>query len=436
MTYLELLRTQPGFRRLWLGQLVSELGDWLQLIALIGLFPTHGEATLALSGVFIVRMLPSIVWAPVAGVVADRFPRGHVMVACDLGRAVIVLAYLFVRGPEDAVFIYALMFAQESLTALFEPARAAALPQVVEPGALLAANSLSGATWSAMLALGAALGGLIAGTVGARTAFIANGASFAASALLIRGIRIPEVVRDAASRAAHARDTFGLFALREGIAYMRTHRPQAAVALVKGLWGMSGGIIFLFSIYAGAVFRAGGDALARVTGLLYAGRGMGALVGPLVAKRVWGESSKSLRFTIQVGFPLAAAAYTAFAYAPSAAVGALLLVGAHAGGSACWVSSTQLLQISVPNHLQGRVFAVELSIFTFTVALSNAFAGFSLGRGILGLRAVTFVMVGAAAASTLTWALAMRSLGERLDAASASNNHPSGDDGSATLGAS
>src|SRR5690242_6816066 len=131
MGYRELLRTQRAFRRLWLGQLVSELGDWLQIIALLGLFPTKGRAVEMLSGIFIVRMLPSIVWAPLAGVVADRFPRGRIMVACDIGRVAVVLGYLLIRGSEDVIWIYALMFAQESLTAFFEPARSAALPQVV-----------------------------------------------------------------------------------------------------------------------------------------------------------------------------------------------------------------------------------------------------------------------------------------------------------------
>src|SRR5512132_2951148 len=168
MGYRELLRTQPAFRKLWLGQIVSELGDWLQLIALLALFPTKGAGATHLAGIFIVRMLPSIVWAPVAGVVADRFPRGRVMVACDLGRALVVLGYLLIRGPEDVLWIYALMFAQETLSCFFEPARAAALPQIVPPHALLAANSLSGATWSAMLAIGAALGGFIAAALGPR----------------------------------------------------------------------------------------------------------------------------------------------------------------------------------------------------------------------------------------------------------------------------
>jgi len=419
MGYRELLRTQPAFRKLWLGQLVSELGDWLQLIALLALFPTQGAAVERLAGIFIVRMLPSILWAPLAGVVADRFPRGQVMVACDLGRALVVLGYLLIRGPEDVIWIYVLLFAQESLSSFFEPARAAALPQVVPLHARFAANSLSNATWSSMLAVGAALGGLIAAGVGPRTAFVIDAASFLLSAFFIGGIGIPRVVRDAAGTAAHAKDRFGLFALREGLAYLRAHRPQASAALIKCLWGMSGGVIFLFSIYAGERFTAPGRDPSSTTGLLFAGRGLGALTGPLLARRLVGESPKSLRQAVQVAFPLSMLAIIAFAFAPNAWLGALCLVVVHAGGSTCWVNSSQLLQLTVPNPLQGRVFAVELAAFTFTTALSNAFAGAALGHGWLDLRGVTFVMAGAAALSAFVWWLAMRRLGLRIDTAAA-----------------
>jgi MFS family permease len=422
MGYLELLRTQRSFRRLWLGQIVSELGDWLQIIALIGLFPTQGAAVELLSGIFIVRMLPSIVWAPLAGVVADRYPRGRVMVACDLGRALVVLGYLGVRGPEDVGWIYLLMFAQESMTTFFEPARAAALPQVVEPRALLAANSLSGATWSAMLALGATLGGFITSFGGPRAAFITDALSFGASAVLIGSVRIAAVTRDAESAAAHARDRFGLFALREGMSYLRGHRAQASAAMVKGLWGMCGGIVFLFSIYAGEVFAPRGSDPARATGLLYAGRGVGALIGPLVARRLWGESASALRRGIQVGFPLAACAFFAFSFAPIAMVGALCLVFAHAGGSTCWVSSTQLVQLTVPNALQGRVFAVEQATLTFTMALSNGLIGVALGHAWLGIRGATWAIVAAALFATLVWAIAMRALGGALDRAASAQS--------------
>jgi len=419
MGYHELLRTQPAFRRLWLGQIVSELGDWLQLLALLALFPTQGAGVERLAGIFIVRMLPSIVWAPLAGIVADRFPRGQIMVACDLGRALVVLGYLLIRGPEDVIWIYALLFAQESLSSFFEPARSAALPQVVEPRALFAANSLSGATWSAMLAIGAALGGVLLAFVGPRVAFVVDAGSFVASAVIIGSIGIPRVVRDAAGTAAHARDRFGLFALREGLSYLRAHGAQASAALVKGLWGLSGGIVFLFSIYAGERFSSPSHNPSSITGLLFAGRGLGALAGPLVVRRFLGESPEGLRRSIQLSFPISALALIAFAFAPTALLGALCLVVVHAGGSTCWVNSSQLLQLSVPNELQGRVFAVELATFTFGTALSNAFAGAALGHRFLDLRGVTLAMAGAAALSTIVWWLAMRRVGERLDSAAA-----------------
>lgn len=417
MGYLHLLRSQHAFRRLWFGQIVSELGDWLQLIALLSLFPSHGEAAASLSGIFIVRAIPSVLFVPVVGVIADRFPRGRVMVACDLARALVVLGYLAVRGPEDAGWIYALMFAQETLTCLFEPARAAAVPQIVAPEALFAANALGGITWSAVLALGGALGGLLAGALGARAAFILNALTFLASAALIAGVHVPPVTRSAASAEAHARDRFGLFAVREGFSYLRGHRPAAMVTVTKALWGLSGGVVVLFSIYAGSVFAGRGVDVARTTGLLYAGRGTGAFIGPLIAQRVFGSSSEGLRRSIQAGFPLAAAAIAAFAFAPSATLGTLLLICAHAGGSTCWVSSTQLLQLAVPNELLGRACAVELAAFTFAFSLSSAFTGAALGRGLLDLRELTLVLAAAAMLSAIVWGVAMGRLGPGLDAA-------------------
>ena len=417
MGYRELLRTQHAFRRLWAGALVSQCGDWLQFVALLQLFPTRGRAVEALAGVFIVRALPWVVWAPVAGVVADRLPRGQVMIASDLLRAVTVLGYLLVDGPGDLPLVYALMFAQESLSAFFEPARAAVLPQIVEPRALLAANSLSGATWSATLALGSLLGGVISAALGPRAAFLADAASFVLSALLLASVRFPPPpARDAGA----PRDRFGLAAVREGARWLRAHGAQASAAAVKTLWGLSSGIVFLFSVYAAEVFAVGGRDAATNTGLLYAGRGVGALLGPLVARRFLGETADALRRGIQIAFPLAAAAMAAFAFVPSAQGGAALLVLAHAGGSTCWVNSTQLLQLSVPNALQGRVFAVELAGLTVAMALSNAFAGAVLGRELLGLRATTLAMAGMAITSALVWALAMRRHAPALDAAAAS----------------
>lgn len=424
MGYRELLRSQPAFRRLWLGQVVSEIGDWLQLVALLALFPTAGRAVEALAGLFIVRMLPSVVWAPLAGVVADRFHRGRVMVVCDLLRAVVVLGYLLVRGPEDVGLVYALVFVQESLTTFFEPARAATLPQIVERRALLAANALAGATWSAMLAIGSALGGFVAAWAGPRGAFIADAASFLLSAVLIAGVPIPPVEK--AVDAPAVADPLGLRGLREGLRYLQSHAPQAAVALVKGLWGMSGGVVFLYAVYAAEVFTPKGASPARALGVLYAGRGVGAFVGPLLFYRVWGQEPRHLRRGIQIGFVLAAVGIAALVSAESAIVGALFLVCAHAGGSTCWVSSTQLVQLTVPNALQGRVFAVEQAAVTLAMALSSAAAGALIGRGLTTLAGATLVLAGAAVASAVIWMAAMRRLGPRLDRDASAEQHEAG----------
>jgi predicted MFS family arabinose efflux permease len=302
---------------------------------------------------------------------------------------------------------------------------------VVARRGLLAANSLAGATWSAMLAMGAALGGVIALYIGHNTAFIVNASTFVASAILIGGIRIPRPSRSTAGAAAAGdglaapgRDLVGIHAVKEGIAFLRGHGAQAVVTVLKGLWGMSGGIIFLFTIYAGEMFTPRGADPAGALGLLYAGRGVGAFCGPLIAKRLMGESVKHLRTSIQIGFPLATAGMIAFAYAPNAIVAALLLVLVHAGGSIVWVSSTQLLQLTVPNHFLGRVSSVELAAFTLAMSLSSGLTGLMLGRGVTTVRGATFVMAAAAAVSAVAWGLSMARFGKRLDDAAAASEGP------------
>lgn len=151
--------------------------------------------------------------------------------------------------------------------------------------------------------------------------------------------------------------------MREGAGYLRAHPAQAAAATVKGLWGMCGGMVSCLGVRGGMYLEQGSDP-ARATGLLSAGRGVGALIGPLVAPANMGGVATALRRGMPAGLPLAACSFVAFSYAPSAILGALCLVFAHAGGSTCWVSSTQLLQLTVPNSLQGRVFSVEQATFS------------------------------------------------------------------------
>src|SRR5262249_27520132 len=190
--YLELLRGNRSFRLLWLGQVVSQMGDWFDTIAVytIALRLTGSGRAVAL--IMVARFLPSVVMGPLSGVVADRFSRRSIMITADLLRAVVVLGCLMVRHPDQMWLVYLLTIFQLAFSAFFEPAKTAAIPSIVSDRELLSANAIASVTWSAMLTLGAATGGFVAGWFGTDAAFILDSLSFVASAILIASISFPK----------------------------------------------------------------------------------------------------------------------------------------------------------------------------------------------------------------------------------------------------
>ncbi|HMV30452.1 MAG TPA: MFS transporter, partial [Anaerolineales bacterium] len=164
--YISLLQLRPKYRLLWLAQVISLAGDWFNTIASVIIVNRYTTSGLALGGLFIARALPPFLLGPVAGVVADRFDRRKVLIASDILRAVIVLCFLLVDRPERLWLMYVLTVLQFSVSTFFEPARAALTPALVETDELLNANTLASITWSAMLTLGGAIGGVTASYFG------------------------------------------------------------------------------------------------------------------------------------------------------------------------------------------------------------------------------------------------------------------------------
>ncbi|HSO27039.1 MAG TPA: MFS transporter, partial [Anaerolineales bacterium] len=262
-SYLILLRQRPQFRYLWLAAVVSFAGDWFNTIASVILVNRYLDSTTAVGLLFIARALPPFLLGPVAGVIADRFDRKTVLIVTDLSRALIVLGFLFVNSAERAWLIYALTITQFVISAFFEPARAAILPSLVKGSdELLLANTLSGITWSAMLALGAALGGIVTGLFGVPTAIIIDAISFVLSAAFVWRI---QRVRRAAPAAA---DSSGFRDMIEGFLYVRGHPRTALTATVKALTQI-GSPDIMIAVYAAQVFPFGQDG-ALALGLLYA----------------------------------------------------------------------------------------------------------------------------------------------------------------------
>jgi hypothetical protein len=266
------------------------------------------------------------------------------------------------------------MVLKESLTAVFEPAREAVIPGVTEPGELIAANAISGVTWSMMLAGGAALGGVVAGLFGAETAFALDSLSFLLSAFFTATIAIREVHLEERTTTGIVQD------LREGFGYLLTHRDVAIYAASKMLWGLGGGVLVLLTLFGRQVFPVAGNAALGI-GILYAARGVGAGVGPVLGQRLGGTSIGFLRRAIGPGFLLMAIGYAGLSSAPGLGLAVVALVVAHVGGSIQWVYSTSLLQLSVPHRLLGRVFSVELALHTLTLSISSYAVGLLADTG-------------------------------------------------------
>src|SRR5215471_13856198 len=199
-SYGRLIRTNRNFRRLWIAQIVSEIGDWFYTLSiytlLLQLTGRAGSVALAL----VLQVLPQTLAGPTAGVVNDRVRRKQVMIMADLVRVVVVLSMLLVRSRSTVWLVYPLLLAETTMAAFFEPARSAVIPNIAESGDVLVANTLSSATWSVNLMVGASVGGLVAAFLGRNAAFALNALSFLVSALLISGMHFAEPHADTEAR--------------------------------------------------------------------------------------------------------------------------------------------------------------------------------------------------------------------------------------------
>jgi MFS family permease len=385
--YVELLRRNREFRLLWMGQVVSQLGDWFNTIAVMTLVLRLTGSGRAVGLIFVTRFLPSVFAGPLSGVVADRFDRRAVMIWSDVLRAVVILGFLFVREPQHVWAIYALTVAQLTLSTFFEPAKSSALPSVVAERDLVTGNAITSVTWSVMLTLGAAVGGVITGWVGTDASFVLDSLTSLLSAALVARLRLPKRPPRERRPLTLAR-ALGVTDTLEGLAYVRARPRVLAYLAVKPAWGLGGGILTLLGVFGEKIFAVGGRAATGI-GILYAARGVGTAVGPFIARRVAGGSRRSMQVAIGLSFLVGGLFYAAFGLSQNFALALFMLAVAHAGGSVLWVFSTVLLQMSVEDEFRGRVFAAELAALTLALAASNYATGELLDRWGYSPRAVS-----------------------------------------------
>ena len=395
--YLELLRTNIAYRRLWYGAVASDLGDWFSTIAVYLLIEQLTGSPFALGLVFVTKMLPFALASPLAGLVADRVSRRGLMIVADIVRALFALGLLLVREPGHVWLLYALSALQMIAAAFFIPARSAAIPNIVSDDEILTANALSASTWSALLAIGAALGGFVTAVIGIRGVFILDGLTYLVSAFFIYRTVIPQRTQKAAGGSLVRTAVLDVVS---GWQYMRNRPRVGRMALTKAFWSLGGGGLVYMLALLGPILAPAAPAIG--IGWLYALRGVGTGIGPIVARayipdrRVW-------PVMMGIGIAVTGVLYQLVALMPWTWWVLVPVVIAHTTSGANWVTSTVLLQERTEDSFRGRVFATEWLLLTLADTASILAASILLERGVIDLRQGFALFAGVQIVCAILW---------------------------------
>ncbi len=406
LTYAQLLRRNHSFRRLWIGQVISELGNWFNFIATLGLVRVISQASPeAATLVLIFRLVPFTVFAPLAGAFVDRWSRRRVMIATDLFRVVVALGLLLVRRPQDLWIAYLCTALLSFFGTFFEAAKNAAVPNITGERDLLAGNALMFSSRFLFMSIGAALGGWTSAHVGYQAAFIINAASFVASAYSVW--LVPEEETRSQTRVSSRKHGHrGYWTdIKEGWSYIVRNRPVAAILGVNVLWATGGGAINLIAERLGALVFAGQNGIrpdSAVAALYFAG-GLGLFGGMIIARRVGIYFEQVGKTTAFIGWSLVAQGviFAFIGVMPTLLLACiLLLVSRILLGAEFAVQETILMRL-VPDTLRGRVSTTDRATELLIWTLSTAVAGWSLYR--ITPRTVTIISGLLSASAGVTW---------------------------------
>src|SRR5437867_2593284 len=283
---LAILR-QRNFALLWLGGLISFVGDWVLFIALpVYVYDLAGSA-LATGGMFIAQTAPRLLLGSIAGVFVDRWDRRQTMIVANLLSAAALLLLLPVRSIADLWLVYLAAFLQASITLFFQPAESALTPILVGEEHLIHANALTALNWELTRLIAPPLGGLVMALFGLGSVIAIDSASFLFSAAMIALIALPaaERVRPAVEHHTHTAGAWRAVwrELVEGLRLVRHDRLVRALFIITGVAMVAEGIINVLGFpWLKQVLHGG--ALTR--GWMASAQAVGGLIGGLLIGRV------------------------------------------------------------------------------------------------------------------------------------------------------
>lgn len=375
--YLELIRTNHAFRRLWSASVISMLGEWFNTIALFLLIFQYTESEFFLGLLFTMRMLCFAAFQPFGGLLADRLNRKTIMVWTNIIQVGLALCFLFIDGKNHIVWIYLLTGTMMIMHGMYVTAERAALPNIVPAEHLATANALDAASWSTALCLGAMLGGIVVEIWGTDAAFIIDAVTFAFGAYMLRNLSIPQTIDEDMKGPLVST---ALTNIKNGWKRIISEKRLLRIVFAKSSWNIAGGgLAGVFLVVAGSDLDGFGMALGF--GIFFFARGVGTGIGPIAARALLTNEE---RWPIMVGLlvMLSGAFYflVGWTLGMSIFLTIPLVMLAHAASGANWVLSTILTQKWVEDEVRGRVFSMDMLLMSIAFSISSATAGYLLEK--------------------------------------------------------
>jgi len=371
--FVSLLRRNGNYRNTWVGQIVSEVGDHFNNIAVFSLAVATTKSGLVVSGIMLARAIPAILIGPFAGVVLDRFNRKHVMIASDLFRAAVAACFMLTVHRKDTWLLYLLSGLLMAASPFFTAGRASILPAIATKDELHTANSLTQTTQWTTLSIGAFLGGTSVAQFGFEWAFVFNAASFLISALCIARLRLPGRGFNPTRSHTEAEVVRPWHEYKEGLRYMRKRPLILGIGGIAVGWATGGGAAqILFSIFGELVFDRGPAGIGTIWGCAGVGLICGSFIAYRLGKRLSFEGYKQ---AIIVCYVVHGASYVVFSQMRNFGLALVFIALSRAAvGVSSVLNMAQLLR-HVDDRYRGRVFSTIESAQWSVMMLSMTGAG-------------------------------------------------------------
>jgi len=365
--FLQLLRRNRNYRYTWMGQVVSEIGDNFNNIAVFALAMQLTHSGLVVMGIMLSRAIPAITIGPLAGVMLDRFDRKRIMIASDLTRAIVALGFIVAFRQREVWLLYTFSALLMIASPFFTAGRSAILPTIANEKELHTANSLTQTTQWTNLTVGTFLGATVVG-IGYQWAFIFNALSFVFSAWAIWNLRPPPGKQ---FRAEH-RDLTEAEVIRpwheyrEGLRYMRSVPLVFAIALLAVGWATGGGAAqILFTLFGEVVFNRGAAGIGTIWGCAGLGLLLGGAFANWLGKRL---SFQGYKLTVFIDYAVHGSAYVLFSQMRQYELALLFILVSRAAMAVNSILNYSYILKAVSDQYRGRVFST-IETFTWTMMM-------------------------------------------------------------------